>query len=153
MDTFLSRVSFSDRDNFFKRIQAYWTLKRMSRSGVPLLKRLQNQRSTKKKSNNAQEFSDKQLSQQMIQWRCLRQDLERTRLLVELIRKREKLKRDLVKIDQQVLDNQIRPLNVFLHHLIEQLEQLDDNHYFAEPVDEIQVRRSRLTLLARICCL
>ena len=49
MEAVLSKVTFSDRDNFFKRIQAYWTLKRMSRSGVPLLKRLQNQRSTKKK--------------------------------------------------------------------------------------------------------
>ncbi|CAF0805145.1 unnamed protein product [Adineta steineri] len=139
MEAVLNKVTFSDRDNFFKRIQAYWTLKRMSRSGVPLLKRLQNQRSTKKKSNNASEYTDKQLSQQMIQWRRLRQDLERTRLLVELIRKREKLKRDLIKIDQQVLDNQIRPLNVFLHHLLDLLEQIDDCHYFANPVDETEV--------------
>ncbi|CAF1495787.1 unnamed protein product [Rotaria sordida] len=44
-----------------------------------------------------------------------------------------------VKIDQQVLDNQIRPFNVFLHHLLEQLEQIDEYHYFANPVDETEV--------------
>jgi hypothetical protein len=45
-----------------------------------------------------------------------------------------------IKIDQQLLDNQIRPLNVFLHHLLEQLEQIDDYHYFANPVDEAEVK-------------
>lgn len=44
-----------------------------------------------------------------------------------------------IKIDQQVLDNQIRPLHVFLHHLHEQIEQIDDHHYFANPVDETEV--------------
>ncbi len=44
-----------------------------------------------------------------------------------------------IKIDQQVLDNQIRPLNVFLHHLLEQLEQIDEYHYFANPVNEAEV--------------
>jgi hypothetical protein len=46
-----------------------------------------------------------------------------------------------IKIDQQVLDNQIRPLNVFLHHLLEQLEQIDEYQYFANPVDETEVNK------------
>jgi len=37
------------------------------------------------------------------------------------------------------LDNQIRPLHVFLHHVLEQLEHIDNNHYFANPVDEADV--------------
>ncbi len=40
MESVLNKVTFSDHDNFFKR---------MSGSNVPLLKRLQNQRLTKKK--------------------------------------------------------------------------------------------------------
>ncbi|CAF0890821.1 unnamed protein product [Didymodactylos carnosus] len=135
----LEKVKFSDRNNFIKRIQAYWTLKRMSRSGVPLLKRLQTQRSTKKKLTSNSDGNDKHLAEQLTQWRRLRQDLEKTRLLVELIRKREKLKRDLVKLDKQVLDNQLRPFSVFIIHVLDQLQQLDENQHFELPVDREEV--------------
>lgn len=45
--------------------------------------------------NDSAEMS---VSEQLRYWRRLRQDLERVRLLLELIRKREKLKRDLVSL-------------------------------------------------------
>ena len=48
-----------------------------------------------------------------------------------------------------MLDNQIRPLNIFLHHVLEQLEQIDDYHYFANPVDETEVKIN--ARIAEIC--
>lgn len=38
-----------------------------------------------------------------------------------------------------MLDHQIRPLNVFLHHLLEQLQRIDEHQYFSDPVDENEV--------------
>lgn len=108
-----------------QRLHSYWLLKRQSRSGVPLVRRLhsnvQAQRNTEQVRtrggasgtaafNPALERSlkvslflqpevDEKVSaarEALRYWQKLRHDLEKARLLVELIRKREKLKREQV---------------------------------------------------------
>ena len=87
---------------------AYWTLKRQSRNGVPLLRRLQSSHPSRRPASSAatgsgsgsglggdQIVQPDDLLGQLRYFQRLRQDLERARLLCELIRKREKTKRNL----------------------------------------------------------
>lgn len=69
----------------------------------------------------------------------LRQDLERARLLCELIRKREKTKRELMRIKEKELELQIYPLQYLMRRLLQTLRERDTNEIFAEPVDVSQV--------------
>jgi len=89
----VNRVAIAKKAHFIQRLQGYWMLKRQSRNGVPLLRRLQaNTGGTSKGQNDEIEISDqaKALKEQLRYWQQLRHDLERARLLIELIRKREK---------------------------------------------------------------
>jgi hypothetical protein len=69
----------------------------------------------------------------------LRQDLERARLLCELIRKREKTKRELMRIKEKELELQIYPLQYLMRRLLQTLKERDNNDIFADPVDISQV--------------
>lgn len=80
-----------------------------------------------------------ELYKQLKYYKCLRQDLERARLLCELVRKREKLKAAYVKICEQVVMLQLNPLETALTKLLEILESKDTYDIFREPVDTTEV--------------
>ncbi|GIX89096.1 peregrin [Caerostris extrusa] len=80
-----SMVSMPKNRLFLDRLLSYWILKRQSRNGVPLLRRLQTAQSSRREHDIDKECAS--LGEQLQYWQKLRQDLERARLLVELIRK------------------------------------------------------------------
>lgn len=100
----ISRVNFENKEEFFQKLTNYWLLKRYSRNGVPILRRLQTMGLKNKKNEqnevdlqklkesvaelNKEEKSQRydELKEQRIYWKTVRNDLERARLLVELIR-------------------------------------------------------------------
>uniref|UniRef100_UPI00398F5FAF bromodomain and PHD finger-containing protein 3 n=1 Tax=Pristiophorus japonicus TaxID=55135 RepID=UPI00398F5FAF len=130
-----SQLSIQRKTQFMQRLHNYWMLKRQSRNGVPLLRRLhshlQTQRNAEQKEQNEKHSAVKE---QLKYWQKLRHDLERARLLVELIRKREKLKREEVKVQQVALELQLTPFIVFLRQILDQLQERDQANIFAQPV-------------------
>ncbi|XP_063783195.1 bromodomain-containing protein 1 isoform X2 [Pseudophryne corroboree] len=135
-----NQVSIQRKKHFVERVHSYWLLKRLSRNGIPLLRRLQ---SSLQSQRNIQQRDDDEevqsLKKKLKYWQRLRHDLERARLLIELIRKREKLKREQVKVEQVAMELQLTPLTVLLRSLLEQLQEKDPAHIFAHPVNLSEV--------------
>ncbi|XP_060912886.1 peregrin isoform X3 [Labrus mixtus] len=150
-----SNLTVPRKSQFMQRLHSYWTLKRQSRNGVPLLRRLQTHLQSQRHIDPVppqppsqlpplppqRDSEEKQsaLKEQLKAWQRLRHDLERARLLVELIRKREKLKRETIKVQQMVLEMQLTPLLVLLRSTLEQLQERDTNNFFTEPVPLAEV--------------
>ncbi|CAG0915980.1 unnamed protein product [Notodromas monacha] len=180
-------VSFPKRDWFFKRLLAYWLLKRRARNGVPLIRRLQSSQHTRrttsvpepikhepepepspppvevkkrgrkrkiteeepvaKKKKAAIESPSKleiikpkivvkdEVRAEYSICKKIRQDLERSRLLCELVRKRERLKRDYASTLEREFVLRMTPLKPVLRNILDQLGALDNEDIFAEPVD------------------
>ncbi|MBN3288872.1 BRPF3 protein, partial [Polyodon spathula] len=90
-------VSVQRRNQFMQRLHNYWLLKRQSRNGVPLIRRLHSHLQSQRNTEQAEpDEKTSAVKEELMYWQKLRHDLERARLLVELIRKREKLKREQV---------------------------------------------------------
>ena len=151
-----SLINVQRKNQFFQRLMAYWTLKRQTRNGVPLIRRLQfakattsskapetpqkNAHHSKKKKEREKaaikkakdEFKD--MIDERRSLRRLRQDLERVRLLCELIRKREQRKRELIINEKRMVELKCFPFIFFQRVLLEQLKEIDTQDIFAEPV-------------------
>uniref|UniRef100_A0A8C7Z868 Bromodomain and PHD finger containing, 3b n=1 Tax=Oryzias sinensis TaxID=183150 RepID=A0A8C7Z868_9TELE len=121
--------------HFIQRLYNYWRLKRQSRNGVPLVRRLHS--NVHSQRNIEQPEVDEKISaarEALRYWQKLRHDLEKARLLVELIRKREKLKREQVKVQQAALEMQLTPMLMLLRTTLDQLQEKDTAHIFGQPV-------------------
>ncbi|NXJ71572.1 BRPF3 protein, partial [Rostratula benghalensis] len=131
-----SGLSLQRKNQFMQRLHNYWLLKRQARNGVPLIRRLhshlQSQRNAEQKD---QDEKTSAVKEELKYWQKLRHDLERARLLIELIRKREKLKREQVKVQQAAMELQLTPFNVLLRTTLDLLQEKDAAQIFAEPVN------------------
>jgi len=85
------------RSDYVDRIHTYWQLKREARNGVPLLRRLQ---VTSYKDTDP--LPDDKLDKQ--KYTMLRYDLEKCRLLLGAVKKREQLKKSLFLTQSQILN-------------------------------------------------
>ncbi|XP_037336091.2 bromodomain and PHD finger-containing protein 3 [Pungitius pungitius] len=131
-------ILFQRKKQFMHRVHSYWLLKRQSRNGVPLVRRLHSSIQSQRTVEQVLPQVDEKVSaarEALRYWQKLRHDLEKARLLVELIRKREKLKREQVKVHQEALEMQLTPMLVLLRSTLDQLQEKDTAQIFAEPVD------------------
>lgn len=85
--------------------------------------------------SNTNNVDTLELCRQLKYWQCLRQDLERARLLCELVRKREKLKVEYVKAKERCLMVELKPFEASLRKVLDLVSAKDTNEIFSEPVD------------------
>lgn len=106
-------------------VHHYWYLKRKARCGVPLLRRLQVYHSKKISGQKADKSLDSIASSpqgdQLVRTGKLRNDLEKLRLLVELVKKREKFKLEIIQNYRNLVESVMKPQGLILEETLEKL--------------------------------
>ncbi|KAI9095222.1 hypothetical protein DFS34DRAFT_627114 [Phlyctochytrium arcticum] len=120
--------------DFIIQVCKYWSLKRESRRGAPLLKRLHLEPWTASASalKEDEEARAKRNQTAII----IRQDLERVRLLAELVRKREKEKLKQLQAGISFCEYVFYPVTRYIRPVFDRIRSWDEKAYFAEPVTD-----------------
>ncbi|KAJ2008588.1 hypothetical protein H4R26_000061 [Coemansia thaxteri] len=131
----LSRMSQQQRARVVARVGRFWALKRSVRHGAPLLKRLHLEPWTASVTKQrALEMAEEQ-RQAFI--RRVRTDLERVRMLVESVRRREREKLRRARVQVEYLQRIVDPVTPLLTDIITELmDKRDPRGVFSRPVSE-----------------
>eukprot|EP00041_Stephanoeca_diplocostata_P031701 m.993187 g.993187 ORF g.993187 m.993187 type:complete len:1261 (-) comp24010_c0_seq2:479-4261(-) len=129
----LKKHNFSEAElDVAKRIRQYWLLKRRSRSGVPLL------RSLKGNTNNFMSLRAEAIQKERKKFHYIRRMLEKTRMLVGQVHRRERLKQDVLQNMADVFFMKAMPLRYILNHALDSICRRDVEEVFSDPVDVSQ---------------
>ncbi|KAJ9475943.1 NuA3 HAT complex component NTO1 [Pseudozyma hubeiensis] len=135
---YITKVHLRKKATAVQVIARYWSLKREARRGAPLLKRLHLEPWTASTQNKEQ--TDAQKGKKLHFLRSIRGDLERVRMLVEQVRKREKEKlRQAQEIRNSLVEPVLFPFHADLRAAIAKFEAVDRYGFFAQPVSKIDV--------------
>ncbi|KAF7720985.1 nuA3 HAT complex component nto1 [Apophysomyces ossiformis] len=109
----------------------YWSLKRESRRGAPLLKRLHLEPWTASSQHKQTEVEKAHRASAMM---SLRTDLEKVRMLSEQVQKREKQKLERIRKQKAYLEMVLFPIEYIAKPIVEQLMDVDKKDVFKYPV-------------------
>ncbi|KAM3847412.1 peregrin isoform 7-T7 [Vipera latastei] len=100
-----NRLTLQRKSQFMQRLHSYWTLKRQSRNGVPLLRRLQTHLQSHRNCEQGRPAPPPPVS-----------------------------KTEQIKIQQVALEMQLTPFLILLRRTLEQLQEKDTGNIFSQPV-------------------
>ncbi|KAI8938083.1 hypothetical protein NX059_005754 [Plenodomus lindquistii] len=141
----LQRFNVSKRKEFVQEVCKYWTLKRESRRGAALLKRLQLQMEafssmeiTRRNFAGMGAAGRPRLHRRIEFAERLEGDMEQIQTLCELVKQREAKKLEDVKLLQDIVDCIYFPIPKLLQPILDQAVKWDSKGVFAEGFQNLQ---------------
>ncbi|KAI0351350.1 hypothetical protein OH77DRAFT_1429898 [Trametes cingulata] len=134
---YISRIPIRHKSDFVQLVCRYWSLKREARRGAPLLKRLHLEPWTALSGSKQQ--TDEEKVMKLEHMKRLRLDLERVRLIIDVVRHRESTKQKQQEQIQLVLSRFFFPHEPALRFAFEKIISHDRQGYFKSPVNKNEV--------------
>ncbi|KAJ3305694.1 nuA3 HAT complex component nto1 [Kappamyces sp. JEL0829] len=120
------------RSEIIIAISKYWSLKKESRRGAALLKRLHLEPWTANASASKEEDEIKAQKYEMLL--IVRKDLEKVRILLDMVRKREKQKLRIYRSKATFFEYAYSPITPVLRVVLDKCMAVDKHQFFAHPV-------------------